>query len=395
MGAYIDPDIVDDETTTAEAILASIADQIPGWQPSEGSPETAMGEAMAIIAATIAALVKQEARDNYSGFGQRILNLPRQAASVATGASTWTLSANPDGFTIPAGSEIVFDSPVTGEPVAFATLGDYFVPALTLAVSGVTVAALEPGEQANRCVGDAAEFDDLTNGPASVTNVSLPVASSGGTEQEPLEDYVDRVADRARRVRAVPVTAEDFAAFALDIPEVERAVAINLLDLANPPAAGAQPSSLGHLTVFPLTATGKPVLGPPRAALAASYTTTDRPLAVKVHIGDPTYTDLVVLITVRVAEGADAAIVLPAVQAAITAFLDPATYLLDEDLPGRLRLPARDIDRRVRAYDISTVAALVEGVTGVTAVTINGAAEVNLPGWVGLPNLTTVTASAA
>jgi hypothetical protein len=391
---YIDPGVVDDETQVAEAILAAIADQIPGWEPSEGSPETAMGEAMGVIAATVAALIKDEERSNFAGFGQRILQLERQAAGVASAVSEWTLTANPDGFTIPAGSELVLDSPVSGEPVAFATLGDRFVPATVLVASGVTVSALEPGEQANGCVGDAAEFDDLTSGEASIANVTLTTPASGGSEEEPLEDYTARVADRARRVRAIPVTAEDFAAFALDIPEVDRALAVNLLDPDNPPAPEEDPASLGHVTVFPLTATGEALVGPPRAALAASYTTTDRPLAVQVHIADPTVTDLDVTITFRLAPGADEDDTLAGVSAALTAYLDPATWMLDETVGGRWRRP-NPIDRPVREYDIATVAALVDGVAGVTAVTINGVEEVDLPGWAPLPNLTNLTMTIA
>jgi uncharacterized phage protein gp47/JayE len=389
---YLDPDVISDETTVAEAILASIADQIPGWEPAEGSPETAMGEAMAIVAATIATLLKDEERDNYAGFGELILGLPRGAAGTATALTTWTLGANPDGYTIPAGSEAVWESPISGDPIAFATTGDYFVPAGQLVAANIAVTALEPGEAANGCVGDATEFDDLDVG---VANVTMPAESSGGSEEEPVEDYVNRVADRARRIRAIPVTADDYAAAALDIPEVDRAVAINLLDPANPPIAPAAPSSVGHITVIPITAAGQPLTGPPLAALTASYATADRPLAVQVHVIEPTYTELTIVVTVRVAPDADTPTVLAAVEAAVTEALDPKTWGLDESLGGRWRLPARDVDKPVRAYDISTVADGVDGVAGVTAVTINGAASVDLPGWAGLPDLLGVDAVAA
>jgi hypothetical protein len=389
---YLDPDVVSDETQAAEFILGSLADQIPNWEPSEGSPETSMSEAMGVVSATIATLLKDEERNNYAGFGTLILGLPRGVAGIAAGIATWTITDNPEGVTIPAGSEAVWDSTLTGEPVAFATTGDMYVPPLTLTAS-VAMAALEPGEGGNGVVGDAAEFDDIAPGVASVT---FALESSGGAAEEPLDDYVNRVADRARRIRAIPVTADDFAAAALDIPEVDRAVAINLLDLDNPPADGDPPSSDGHVSVFAITADGSALTGTPLAALTALFNTDDRPLAVRVHLGAPTYADLSVHVTVRLAEGIeDTAAVLADVEAAVTAYFLPQGWDVDEDLGGRWRVPTSDVDRPVREYDISTVVAAVAGVAGVTDVTINGAESVPMLGYAPLPHLTSVEAEVA
>lgn len=389
---YLDPDVVSDESSVAEFILASLADQIPGWLPSEGNPETAMGEAMGVVGATIATLLKDEERDNYAGFGSLVLGLVRGAASLATGLSTWTLQANDQGFTIPAGTEAVWTSSITGDPTAMVTTGDVFVPAGTLVVNNVSMVALEPGTSGNGLVGDADEFDALDVGVVSVT---MAVESTGGTEEEPIEDYVNRVADRARRVRAIPVTADDYAAAALDQPEVDRAVAVNLLDINNPPAPDTPPSSVGHITIFPVTADGLPLTGPSLAQLIASYSTEDRPLGVQVHIGEPTYTDLVVHVAVRFTDDADPDTVIAAVEAAITEYLNPATWGLDEDLGGRWHLPTHAIDRPLREYDISAVAQSVEGVAGVVAATINGTDVVDMPGWAPLPRLTTLDVVAA
>lgn len=388
---YLDPDVVDDESQVAEFILGSLADQIADWAPSDGNPETAMGEAMAVVGATIAALIKTEERDSYAGFGTLVLGLTRDAATVATGVATWTLDANDAGVTIPAGTEVVWTAPLTGEPVAFATTGDVFVPAATLNVD-VAVAAEEAGTDANGIVGDAIEWDALDVGVSVVTMGAL---TGGGAEEEAIEDYVSRVADRARRIRAIPVTADDFAAAALDVPGVARAVAINLLDPASPPAAGVAPSSVGHITVVPIDAAGQPVAGAALAALAATYTTDDRPLAVQVHIGTPTYTDVAVHVELRFTDDADQAAVVAAVEQAIADYLDPATWNLDENVGGRWRPVTNDLDRPVREYDIATIAGNVEGVAGVTLVTLNGADVVDLPGWAPLPNATTIDVVAA
>lgn len=389
---YLDPDVVSDESSVAEFILAQLADQIPGWLPSEGNPETAMGEAMGVVGATIATLLKEEERDNYAGFGSLVLGLTRGAAGLAAGTATWTLQANDAGMTIPAGTEAAWENPATGESVAFVTTGDLFVPAGTLVVANVPMVALEPGTGGNGIVGDASEWDALDVG---VVLVTMAAESGGGSEEESIEDYVNRVADRARRVRAVPVTADDYAAAALDVPEVDRAVAVNLLDPASPPGVGADPSSVGHITIFPINASGQPLTGPPLATLIASYNTADRPLGVQVHIGEPTYTDLAVHVELRFSDDADPDAVITGVEAAVTDYLNPATWGLNEDLGGRWHLPTQEIDRPLREYDISAVAQSVDGVAGVVLVTINGGDEADMPGWAPLPNLTGLDVVAA
>ena len=175
MPLYIDPELITDETAVAEAILAGMADRLDsalgldeeeGWEPNEGSPETAYAEATGIIMATVAALVQDDERDDYEGFGTLILGVERMSAEPAVGYTKWTFN-QAGTFIIPDGSELVLDAP-DGTPIGFATLGD------------VQVVALEPGANGNGLSGPARDWEPLP----FVTAVEMTAVTTGGRDEE-------------------------------------------------------------------------------------------------------------------------------------------------------------------------------------------------------------------
>ncbi|WP_217913249.1 baseplate J/gp47 family protein [Miltoncostaea marina] len=386
--AYLDPEVVSDEVTVAEAILTRIADQIPGWEPSEGHVETAVAEAMAMVAATIAALLKDEARDVYTGFAANILGIARRPEGVASASSDWSMTDDA-GYLIPDGTHVYMRRP-DGEMVAFASVGDVTVPAGQTSAAGVPLVALEAGPQANGLVGAAEAFDQVVG----VASVTLTTVASGGADAETIEAFAERAADRARRLRAIPITVDDFAAMTLDHEAVARAMAVNLLDPAAPPAPGDDPASGGHVTVFPVDVAGLPLSPADAAEVAAMLTGPERPLNVIVHVEEPTYTTVDVAITFRLEPGVDGPAMEAAVAAAISDYLSPATWALDEAAPGRWR-PPDDAARVIRHFDIAHVADSLAGVAGVVTCTVNGGTSVTMTGWAPLPSPGTIVATAA
>jgi len=384
---YLDPDVISDEGAVAEAILAAVADQIPGWEPSEGHIETALAEAQAIVTATVAALLKDEARDAYSGFAQNILGIARQAEGVAGAVSDWTM-VDAGGYLIPDGTQLIMDSP-TGEKVGFATVGDVIVPPGDSSVLGVPVVALEAGPQANGLIGAAVAIDPVVG----VASAALASVSAGGADAETIEDFVARAADRARRLRAVPITVDDFAALALDHESVARCMAVNLLDPDDPPGSGDEPEAGGHVTVFPIDVAGQPIAGADIDEVEALLTGDERPLNVMVHVAEPTYTEVDVAISVRLEPGADPDAMATTVEDAVRAHLSPATWAIDATEPGRWRAPQTTAERTIRHFDIAHVADSVPGVAGVTACTVNGGTAVPLLGWAPLPDPGSITAT--
>lgn len=386
MSLYIDPELLTDETAVAEAILAGMADRLDsslgldedeGWEPSEGSPETAFAEAAGIILATVATLIQDDERDDYEGFGTAILGVERLSAEPAIGYSKWTFNAA-GTFLIPDGSELVLVAP-DGTPIGFATVGD--VTTTGNEATDVQVIALEPGIEGNGLIGAARDWEPLP----FVLAVEMTTASSGGTDEETRDAYLDRVVRGARRLKDVPIVTDDYADAALDVPGVARAVAVRLLNTEVYPAT---PASAGHVTVFLADADGNACSTTVKNEVIAEMMGTDRPLAVVVHVGDPTYTNITVAVSIRLEIGADYDATVQACKDALSAFFSKATYGLDDTQPGRWAAPKTTVERVITEYDVCAAVDDVAGVKAVTAATVNGAATVSLTGWAPLPNLT-------
>jgi hypothetical protein len=376
---YLDPDLTLDETQAAEQTIAGIADRIDGWQPAEGSPETAFGESVGMVLSAIATLVVDEERKDYAGFGLNILGIPRGAGEPARATSTWTFTA-PGSYVIPDGSEVLFDL-ADGTPVAFATVGDF--AATGGAAVGVPLVALEPGAAPNGLDGEGRDFESLP----FVDTVVLDDPVSEGADAEELDAYLDRITDRARRLKAVPITVDDYAALALEHPSVARAMAVRLLDPADPPAPGDDPSTGGHITLFTHDAEGQANSTEVKDEVVALLYGENRPLAITVHAEDPTPNDLALAVSIRLERDADEDATVAAVEDALLSAYDPRTYSYDRAAPGLWRAPTTDEERTVRHYDVAHVADTVPGVAGVTAATVNGGTSVVMTGWAPLPNL--------
>lgn len=386
MTMYIDADLITDETSVAEAILAGIADRLDavlgldpdsGWQAEEGQPETHLAEAVGIVIATAAALVQDKERTDYQGFGSLILGIQRDVAEPAVGATKWTFNQT-GTYLIPDGSELVMDA-VDGTPVGYATVGDVNVTGIQAV--DVQVVAIEPGSIANGLLGDAREFEPLP----FVTNVEMTTAPSGGQDDQSVDDYLDDIVRGARRVKVVPVLTDDYADAALDVPGVYRAVAVRLLNAEVYPAT---PASTGHITIFGVDSAGNALSAGTKAAIITAMQGTDRPQSVTVHTQDPTVTNLTIAVTIRLDIGADQPSTVAAVQAALNTAYSKANWGFDADKPGKWRAPTTTSERTITTFDVAAVIDDVPGVNAVTVVTINGASSVTMSGWAPLPNLT-------
>jgi hypothetical protein len=383
MTLYIDADLITDETASAEAVLSAVGDRLNAalnldedsqWEPAEGTPETSIGEAVGIVLATALSMIQDKERDDYAGFGEVILNTPRTVAQPATATSRWTFDE--DGtWEVPDGSELVLDA-ADGTPVAFATIGDYTV---TGTFVDIPVVAVEPGAIGNGLTGAARDYESLPHLGAVV----LTTVSTDGADDQEVDDYVEQIARRARRMKIVPIVTDDYADTAIDNPAVGSAVAVRLLDLTAPTDP---PAAEGHVTVFTRDTLGNNNDAATKEAVRLSMMGDDRPLAVTVHMGDPQRTDVTIVIDARYTADVDATTA--AIQDAITTAYDPATYGFDEDAPGRWRVPVSTAERTINDYDVAALIDDIDGLSKIESITINGGASVALAGWAPLPNLT-------
>lgn len=385
MSLYIDPDLITDETTAAEGVLAALSDRLNAalnlledeqWEPAEGSPETSLGESVGIILSTAMAIIQDQERNDFAGFGEIILNEPRLVAEPATVTSRWTFDA--DGtYEVPDGSELVIDA-ADGTPVAFATMGDVEFTGTFVDIPAV---AIEPGAITNNLTGEARDYEPLPH----LAAVQLTTVSSGGRDDQTRDEYLELVVRKARRMKVVPIITDDYADTALDNPSVGSAVAVRLLDLTAPTDP---PAAAGHVTVFIRDVSGADNSAEVKEEVRLSMMGDDRPLAVTVHVGNATRTNLTIEVSVRLEADADVDATTTAIQDAIAAAYDQSTYGIDDDAPGRWRVPRTAAERTINEYDVTAVIDDIDGIAKIEAVLVNGGASVVLGGWAPLPNLT-------
>lgn len=360
--SFVDPNITSDDAQLAEDILAAIADRIVGWEPSEGHVETVLAEAVAVALATAVAEMKLTVRQSYAAFGELILGIVRILPSFATTTVTITLTAEQTaiGLEIPAGTEIDAVKP-DGSQVPLVTTIDNTIAAAAGTATTVAVTAVNSGPDANDAAGDA------TSQLAGIDTITLDAPTAGGRDAETDDAYDNRLAGRTPRLRALPITPADYAAFSTDVPGVARAVAINRYN----PSSGTADAP-GHLTLIGVDDNGG-TLTPDIAADLLSYlTTSERPLSVTLHVANPAYATIVPTVSIRLAETgiddfgqptlADPDTTTGDAAAAIGDLLDPAKFDADATAPGGWSRTPR------RVLSIYDIAAAIDDLSGISQI---------------------------
>lgn len=379
--SYQPPPFLVDETTAIESTLAAIAARIDGWVPSDNSPETVFAEVVGIATATAGAEYVKKALDAWIGFAENLLQVTRNRAQPATTTSTWTLSTS-DGLLIPAGTEVEATQP-DGTTVDFAVATTVTIPATTMIETGVPLIALDAGAATNGATNPASQ-DAL----AGVVSVTIETPSANGFDDESDTDYANAAVKANRRGHDIPFTPADYADVASNVPGVARCAVINLLDPANP-----LDISPGHITLYPVDATGAVVSDVVKTAIGDLFAAVETPLNVTVHIEDPTYVSFAVTATVTAEADADDTVVHDACVAAIQALINPATFDADEDEDGGWANPR---STKVTTFDVAAALDDIAGLRAVTAVTVNGSTSITFTDPVTLPQLSgtpTVTVS--
>lgn len=367
--AYIDPELIDDETQVAEGVLAALADTLgtpdQPWEASEGHVETAQAEAFAIVAATIAALLLEREREDYAAFGENVLEIARDPATVATVLATFTLTAPSDGTaTVPAGYTFVLATP-DGEEHAFALAEDLVVP-VGETVADATAQALDAGPDPNGATGDP-----LTNEPveredhAILASVTVTTLAGGGADEQERDEYNAEVVRRARRLSALPIAPEGYADYMLDAPAVGRALAVNRQDPATAPA-----DAPGHVTIFIVSPAGDPPTGPELAEQQAYIDDLETVRGTTAHVVAAGTVDADIVIAFRKSADYTAGEAEAAVEAAALAALSRAKWNYDENAAGLWNPVKTELTR----YDVSATVDDLPQVDSVTSVTIDGGA---------------------
>ena len=233
------PTVTDPDELAADA-LDRLAAAIPGFVPQEGHLEVALIEVLARQDAETRDVASLVPPAIFRYFGKSVLNVPAVDAAKSTAPSTWTV-VDAAGYVIPAGTMVAFNR--TGsEQVYFEVAEDVVIdPGQTSTASEeVQLVARVAGADANGLAAPVSLVDSLT----FVSTVTTTDVSSGGVDGESDDAYLNRLAGELTLLSPRPILPADFAALALRIAGVDRAVAIDGYDPCTVPKPRRHPHDL-------------------------------------------------------------------------------------------------------------------------------------------------------
>lgn len=375
-------DLMDDFVTFMQTI-------VPGWEPSSGQLDVWMAQGFTMIAAESRDVMSAVPRAIFRWFGANLINFPPIDEAPAATTTAWVLRDN-SGYTIPAGTQISISR--TGDEVyAFETVSDRVVAPGSTTATGVQVVAVDAGAVSSG-LGGAGVLASLLDPLAFVLSVTLEAQTTGGVDAETDDDYLSRLSGFLQLMTPTPILPQDFAVLSLNIAGVARAVALDGYD----PNLGTSDNPR-TVAVAALDATGVPVDSTHKADIKA-YLESLRETGFLVYVIDPTITKIDVTYQVKALPGVEAASLANTINAALTAYLDPASWGGQSgSQSGWANTPV------VRYLEVAQVINSTEGVDYITTTAGNydlqigidggGLARVDiaLPGAVPLPDADTLS----
>jgi hypothetical protein len=375
MADYISPPLVTEPSDLAEESFAYLEDQVDGWLPAPGNLETWLIEAISQLAGELMDVASAVPTSIFRYLGESILGLPAHASTPATTETTWTVK-DALGYTIQAGTLVGI--PASGDVLlAFEVAADTVIPAGNTSVAGVTIVAQDDGTDGNGLAGQPQLIDALD----WVTAVTLDAPTSGGTDAESDDAYLDRLRELLQLLAPRPILPNDFAVMAKQVPGVYRATAIDLFD-----ASTGQTNVPRCVTVVVVGADGLPV-SPIVKGDVDTLLQNQREVNFLVFVIDPTYLDIDVTFNVKPYPDYDGQEVADRAELAVADYLNPANFgaVPYGDTPQWLN------DTKVRYLEVAEQINRVDGVWYVEALVVNGGTvDIVLPTPGGLPRPRTI-----
>lgn len=298
---FITVDIETDAATLADNAVTQLQGVWPGWVPNDGDMEVVQIETVAPMAADVAQVAAIVFPAIFRAYGTKLIGLPYQAGSVATGDVTFTLT-DLDGHTITAGSAIDIDG------VEFTTDSDAIVAAGDDTAAAVPVTASVLGIVGNDLAGDVVS---PISALSFVASISLDAPTAGGVDPEVDSGYQDRLSQQLELQAKTIITTRDFEIEALNYPGVGRALAIG--DTAR------------NVTIALATPAGGATSGAIKTALEAIYEEF-RQVNTTYTVIDPTFTTVDVTYSVKQYQGFNATDLKDRIDAQLADVLSPVNW---------------------------------------------------------------------
>lgn len=361
---YVGIDLVIDEQANLQTGLDAFGALVPNWKPRTSSFEYGILAAGARLATEQAMAVVAAGDEIFVGYGERVLGFPRNAALPATATLVFALGApaGSAGFKIPSGTAAALTAP-DGSVVAFATDID-----VTTAAAATTATATATALTAGAIGNDLSGVCDLvttveTQQNVSLAGVSIVTPSAGGTDEETIDSYRNRLVVRAQLQSEVPIQPEDFASIATLHTAVARALAIDLYDPTD--------NTYGHPDTNTTVLQGYD--GGPVSTQTLNEVDDDlnsrREVGWLSHVIQVVPVPLDFAVTVTKRPDATDDDVTAAIDAAVKGWANPLTW----GSPERPTDPLWRVVNKVRINDLLGAVWKVEGVAFVESATIEGA----------------------
>ena len=317
--------------------IAALSERQPEWVPRNGSPEVIYLEAVALVVAGIVSGAEVILGGVVESVLANLYGVPRLAGASATGDLTVTFDAS-TSTTIPAGtafslSEWGIDLVSTADVVVSSSL-----------TATIPVATADATADANGL--GATELVDVLDDIPNALSVVISGTLAGGSAPEGDTEYLERARNRLARVTNSLVVADHFTAWALEDGRPSNALGVGAWDGVATGTIGADYGDVAVVTY----GRGAQLSTEVKAELAAAMQAITA-AGVTVSVVDATLTTVAVTCTVHPLAGWSSDDVRSAVEAAISAYLAPETWVFGET---------------VRTTTLTTVIAAADGVDYVT-----------------------------
>lgn len=380
MTSFVDISLENTPDVLVQQIYDKIQTRFPGWQPSESNLETWMIAAFVEAVNDTRDLAADVPDEIFKQWGSVVMGLPPIAAAASSANATFTAIDNA-GYTISAGMQVGVAK--TGDDiVAFQVVDDVAIPpaSTSTAAGEVLLEAVVEGTDANGLTGSAEMIDAVD----FVDTATLTTTTSGGTDAELDEDYLNRLTADLQTLAPRPIIPRDYEILALNTAGISRAKAVDGYDLDT--------STTGNermITLIVSDAEGLAVSSGVKTDLKNDLES-KREINFVVFVGDPTYTSIDVLAEVQLYEGFAAADGQAAVEAALADYFSPMNWGRSNlgELTGWVNTPIVRYTELVAAINqVSSVNYIVNlefsvhsGVLATTDIALTGAAPLTTPG---------------
>ena len=239
-----------------------------------------------------------------------------------SGPVTWT---EVDDFAASGPNDLVYMLDPTTGVITFGdgvTHGHIPIANLSNPSGSIVATTYEFGGGARTNIAGGTQLTLMTSIPGIDTaNVATPFAAYGGTDEEALQDAIDR-APEALKSQNRAVTCSDYELLATQAGPISRAKA---LPLYHPDFPGIDVPGVVSVIIVPDVDAPAPIPSPGLLQTVCAYLDARRLIATELYVIAPTYVPVTITLQVLAQADADTGAVEQAVEAALTAFLDPRT----------------------------------------------------------------------